>query len=86
MPNFFFKIFLSLCASPQLLTITIVSFESFLDSEIATEKAWLGSKDGLMLSYFDTVLKALRASSSLAAVYLALLVSFKKQWSGETPG
>ena len=37
--NFFSKIPLSLYASPQLLTITIVSLLSFFDSLIATEKA-----------------------------------------------
>ena len=79
MPNLFFNIFLSLYASPQLLTTTIVSLESFLASVIATENAWLGSKDGLKFSYFETTLKARKASSSLAAVYLARLVSFRKQ-------
>ena len=64
----------------------MVSLESFLLSSIAIEKAWLGSKEGLKFSYFETILKAFKASSSLAAVYLARLVSFKKQCSGDTPG
>ena len=34
----------------------------------------------------DTSLKALRASSSVAEVYLALFESFKRQCNGETPG
>ena len=79
MPSLFCNIFRSLYASPQLLTTIIVSLESFLASEIAIENAWLGSNEGLKFSYFDTILKALSASSSLAEVYLARFVSFKKQ-------
>ena len=58
---------------------TTVSLLSFFASLRATKKAWLGSKEGLKSSNFVTSLKALKASSSLAAVYLALYVSFKKQ-------
>ena len=64
----------------------IVSLLSFLDSFIATENAWLGSRDGLKFSYLVTILYASKASSSLAAVYLALLVSLRKQCNGDTPG
>ena len=53
---------------------------------IASANAWLGSKLGFKFSYLVTNWYAFNASSSLAAVYLALLASFKKQWSGETPG
>ena len=60
------------------MTTIIVSLESFLASVIATENAWLGSNDGLKFSYFETTLKARKASSSLAAVYLARLESFRK--------
>ena len=77
---------MSLCASPHEFTIMIVSILIFGAIFMASAKAWLGSKLGFKFSYLVTIWYAFKASSSLAAVYLALLVSFKKQWSGEIPG
>ncbi len=53
---------------------------------MASAKAWLGSRLGFNFSYLVTSLYAFKASSSVAKVYLALLVSFKKQWIGLTDG
>ena len=53
---------------------------------IASANAWAGSSDGLTFSNLETNLKAARASSSVAEVYLALFESFKRQCNGETPG
>ena len=64
----------------------MVSLFNFGAILIASAKAWLGSKLGLSFSNFVTILYALRAASSVAKVYLALFVSFRKQWIGETDG
>ena len=64
----------------------MVSLLSFGDIFIASANAWLGSKLGFKFSYLVTNLYAFKASSSVAAVYLALFVSFKKQCKGEIPG
>ena len=53
---------------------------------MASANAWAGSNDGLTFSNFETNLKAWRASSSVADVYLALFESYRRQCNGETPG
>ena len=64
-------------------TVSLLNLGAIL---IASAKAWLGSSDGEIFSNFETSLYALRASSSVAEVYLARFVSFKKQCIAEIPG
>ena len=72
--------------SPQEFT-TITSEDFNLGAIlIASANACEGSNDGDIFSILDTCSKALKASSSLADVYLALFVSLRKQCKGEIPG
>ena len=72
--------------SPQELTIITSEDFSLGAIFIASANAWDGSNEGEIFSNLETNLYALRASSSLADVYLALFVSFRKQCNGEIPG
>ena len=77
----------SFAESPQESTTIIVSLLNLGAILIASANACEGSSEGLTKpSFLLTNWKASIASSSLAEVYLALPVSFRKQWSGLTPG
>ena len=72
--------------SPQEFTIITSELSNLGANLIASAKACEGSNDGEIFSSFETNLYALSASSSLAEVYLALFVSFRKQCKGDIPG
>ena len=77
---------LSFNESPQLFTIITSEDFNFGAIRIASANAWDGSREGEIFSKLETNLYAFKASSSLAEVYFALFVSFKKQCKGDIPG
>ena len=77
---------LSFSESPQLSTTMHVDPSNLGAIFIASANACAGSRLGEISSRSLTNLKASRASSSVADVYLALPLSFKKQCIGLTEG